>query len=258
MKIVRFRTREIGPQYGWLDLDRIGVIQGDPYGEFRRFDPEYSLDEAELLLPCEPTKIIGVGFNYLDHTQEMQQEQQKMPLLFFKPPSAMITNGEPIILPEISKRVDHEAELALVVRRKSRHLNAETARNAILGYCIANDVTARDLQEKDSQWTRAKGFDSFCPVGPWIETELDVSDALISCHVNNSLRQMASTRDMIFDPVQLLVFISSIMTLNPGDLVLTGTPAGVGPLKPGDLVSAHIEGIGSLNNPVIAALDRQE
>jgi 2-keto-4-pentenoate hydratase/2-oxohepta-3-ene-1,7-dioic acid hydratase in catechol pathway len=253
MKIVRFRTCLQGPQYGWLDIDKVGVIQGDIFGEYRRFDPEFSLDEVELLLPCQPSKVIGVGLNYTDHIREMGSESPQLPLLFLKPPSSMITNGQPIVLPPISKRVEHEAELAIIIGKRGRYLDLSTARDAIFGYSIANDVTARDLQASDGQWTRAKGFDTFCPFGPWIETELDASDALITCHVNNSLRQMASTRDMLFDPLQLVVFISSVMTLNPGDVILSGTPSGVGPLEDSDTVSIHIDGIGSLINTVKAA-----
>ncbi len=182
----------------------------------------------------------------------MDSELPTYPQIFLKPPSALITNGEPIVLPSQSSRVEHEAELAIVVGKRSRDLKPEQVKDAIFGYTIANDVTARDLQALDRQWLRSKGFDSFCPLGPWIDTNFDPSDALISCHVNNALRQMGSTKDMLFKPAQLMVFISSIMTLEPGDLILTGTPAGVGPLVAGDLVNVHIDGLGTLVNPVVA------
>lgn len=230
----------------------VGYIQGDPFNEFRRFDPEFSLSQVELLVPCEPTKILAVGRNYAEHAREMDTPLPEIPLLFLKPPSALITSGANIIIPPQSQQVEHEAELAVVIKKKSRWLNQENVREAIFGYTIANDVTARDLQQRDGQWTRAKGFDTFCPLGPWIETELDPSDALITCHVNDSLRQMASTRDMIFDIEQLVLYASSVMTLCPGDVLLSGTPAGVGSLVAGDTVSIHINGIGSLINPVVA------
>lgn len=252
MKIIRFQTKLTPPRYGWIYQDMVGYIQGDPFNEFRRFDPEFSLSQVELLVPCEPTKILAVGRNYAEHAREMDTPLPEIPLLFLKPPSALITSGANIIIPPQSQQVEHEAELAVVIKKKSRWLNQENVREAIFGYTIANDVTARDLQQRDGQWTRAKGFDTFCPLGPWIETELDPSDALITCHVNDSLRQMASTRDMIFDIEQLVLYASSVMTLCPGDVLLSGTPAGVGSLVAGDTVSIHINGIGSLINPVVA------
>lgn len=252
MRIIRFKTQNTSPQYGWIHDGRVGVIQGDPFGEFRRYEESYDLSEIQLLLPCLPSKIICVGSNYKEHVIEMNHDAPTYPLIFLKPPSALITSGENIILPPQSKQVEHEAELALVIGKTSRWLTHSNALQAVYGYTIANDVTARDLQTADGPWGRAKGFDTFCPVGPWIETEFDPADAKITCHVNNVLRQMSSTRDMIFTVQKLLPYISSIMTLNPGDLILTGTPAGVGPLVAGDQVSIHIEGIGSLVNPVVA------
>ena len=182
----------------------------------------------------------------------MQSEMPDYPLIFLKPPSALITSGETILIPPQTQRVEHEAELAIVIGKKSRWLTQEEVKDAIFGYTIGNDVTARDLQSKDGQWTRAKGFDTFCPLGPWIETDFNPADAIISCHVNNSMRQMASTRDMLFTIDRLVMFISSVMTLMPGDVILTGTPAGVGPLEDGDTVTVSIEGIGNLLNTVRA------
>ena len=250
MRIIRFKTQNTAPQFGWIRDGRVGVIHGDPFGEFRRFEEAYDLSEVQLLLPCLPSKIIAVGRNYRAHAAEMNNDVPTYPLIFLKPPSSLITNGEDIILPPQSNRVEHEAELAIVVGKRSRWLTKENALDAVFGYTIANDVTARDLQYLDGQWSRAKGFDTFCPVGPWIETEFDPTDAIITCHVNNTLRQMSSTREMIFSVEQLMMYISSIMTLEPGDLILTGTPAGVGLLQPGDQVSVHIDGIGTLVNPV--------
>jgi 2-keto-4-pentenoate hydratase/2-oxohepta-3-ene-1,7-dioic acid hydratase in catechol pathway len=253
MKIVRFKDNNNEINYGWIHQEKIGLIQGDPFGEFRRFEATLLLDDITLLLPCLPGKIIAVGRNYRDHAREMDSEVPAYPLIFLKPPSSLITNGEPIVLPRQSKHVEHEAELAIVIGKRTRDLNPGQVNEAIFGYTIANDITARDLQRQDQQWTRAKGFDSFCPLGPWIETDFDPSDALISCHVNNALRQMGSTKDMVFKPEQLVIFISSIMTLEPGDVILTGTPSGVGPLKPGDIVNVHIDGLGTLVNPVVQA-----
>jgi len=250
MRIIRFKTQNTAPQFGWIRDGRVGVIHGDPFGEFRRFEEAYDLSEVQLLLPCLPSKIIAVGRNYRAHVAEMNNDVPTYPLIFLKPPSSLITNGEDIILPPQSNRVEHEAELAIVVGKRSRWITKENALDSIFGYTIANDVTARDLQYSDGQWSRAKGFDTFCPVGPWIETEFDPTDAIITCHVNNTLRQMSSTREMIFSVEQLMMYISSIMTLEPGDLILTGTPAGVGLLQPGDQVSVHIDGIGTLVNPV--------
>ncbi len=252
MKIVRFKNTNGKIDYGWIHQEKIGLIQGEPFGEFRRFEATQLLSDVSLLIPCAPSKIIAVSNNYLEHAAEMDSELPTYPQIFLKPPSALITNGEPIVLPSQSSRIEHEAELAIVVGKRSKDLKPDQVKDAIFGYTIANDVTARDLQAQDGQWLRSKGFDSFCPLGPWIDTDFDPSDALISCHVNNALRQMGSTKDMLFKPAQLMVFISSIMTLEPGDLILTGTPAGVGPLVAGDLVNVHIDGLGTLVNPVVA------
>ncbi|MEJ2549488.1 MAG: fumarylacetoacetate hydrolase family protein [Anaerolineales bacterium] len=209
-----------------------------------------AIDSIHLLPPISPGKIVCVGRNYVAHAEEHHAEVPDLPLLFLKPPSAVIGPGEPIVLPPQSNQVEHEAELAVVISQRGRWIRAEDAGNFILGYTAANDVTARDLQQRDGQWTRSKGFDTFCPLGPWIETDLDSSDVLITCSVNGQMRQMASTRDMVFTVPQLIAFVSSIMTLDPGDLILTGTPAGVGILGDGDEVTVDIEGVGTLRNPV--------
>ena len=176
----------------------------------------------------------------------------EIPLIFMKPPSAVIASGEPILIPPQSSNVHYEAELVAVIGKRGRHITAENAKKHILGYTIGNDVTARDLQNIDNQWTRAKGFDTFCPFGPWIDTDFDPSDAVITCRVNGQMRQMASTRDMVFNIGILIAYISSVMTLEPGDLIFTGTPSGVGELKNGDEVEVEIEGLGALKNPVRA------
>ena len=213
-------------------------------------EADIPFEKAKLLPPVNPGKIICVAKNYASHAAELESEVPTNPILFLKPPSSLIAAGETILMPPQSNRVDHEAELALVIGKKGRWIQTAEAMDYIFGYTIANDVTARDLQQKDGQWGRAKGFDTFCPMGPWIETDLDPSDILITCKVNDEMRQMVSTREMVFTIPQLISFISSIMTLNPGDVILTGTPAGIAPLDEGDIVEITIEGIGSLKNPV--------
>ncbi len=252
MRIVRFKTKNINAQYGWVFQDKVGQIQGDPFGDFRRLEPEFKLAEVELLVPCQPSKIIAIGKNYPEHAAEMQSEVPQLPVIFLKAPSTLIPSGLPIILPPQSAQVEIEGELAVVIGKQSRWLESGEVQDAIFGYTIANDITARDLQRNDSQWARSKCFDTFCPLGPWIETEFDPSDAIITSHINNSMKQMSSTRDMVFDPLQLVLYTSTVMTLNPGDIILTGTPAGVSPIVDGDTVSIHIDGIGSLINPVEA------
>jgi len=232
--------------------ERVGPLEGSPFAEFRRGEALHTLDDVRLLAPIQPSKILCVGRNYVAHAKEHAAEVPEVPLLFLKPPSAVIGPGDPILLPPQSQQVEHEAELAVVISRRGRWISPEEAPNYILGYTIANDVTARDLQFRDGQWTRGKGFDTFCPLGPWIETDFDPADAVITCHVNGEMRQMASTRDMVFGVRQLIAFASSVMTLEPGDLLLTGTPAGVGLLQAGDVVEVTIEGLGTLRNSVTA------
>lgn len=255
MRFVRYHISNSPPLYGWCYQDAIGPIDGSPFGDYRRLEAELPLDSVSLLPPIQPSKIICVGRNYIDHAREHGVEVPEIPLLFLKPPSALIGHREAVILPPQSNRVEHEAELAVVIGKRGRWIPPERVNDHIFGYTIANDVTARDLQRRDGQWTRGKGFDTFCPVGPWIETELDPYDILITCRVNDEIRQMASTRDMVFSIQQLIAFISTVMTLEPGDLVLTGTPAGVGPLEPGDSVAIQIEGIGELINSVKESSD---
>ncbi len=248
MRLIRYSLSGQDPRYGWIMGDRVGPIDGNPFGEYRRLEAETPLDSIRILSPVTPGKIIGVGRNYVEHAREQKVDVPEIPLIFLKPSSSVIGPGETIILPPQSKRVEHEAELAVVIGKKGKQIQLEEARKYILGYTIANDVTARDIQRKDGQWTRGKGFDTFCPVGPWIETELDETDLQINCRVNDEMRQMTSTREMIFTVPQLIAFISACMTLEPGDLILTGTPAGTAPLAAGDVISISIEGIGTLTN----------
>ena len=251
MRIVRYETQDgKKPRHGWLLDDKVGEISGNLYGRYRRTEAQTPLSDVKLIPPCEPGKIVCVGRNYVEHAKELGNEVPKVPLLFLKPPSAVIAQGEAILLPPQSAQVEHEAELVVVIGKRGRNVTAENARKHILGYTIGNDVTARDLQKTDGQWTRAKGFDTFCPFGPWIDTEFDPADAVITCRVNGQMRQMASTRDMVFNVGVLIAYISSVMTLEPGDLIFTGTPSGVGELKNGDRVDVEIEGLGNLSNPV--------
>ncbi len=252
MRWVRFRTPEGEVSLGWVHQGRVGRVHGSPFDEFEREDVRWDLDEVRLLAPVTPSKIVCVGRNYAAHAAEHGAEVPATPLLFLKPPSAIIGPGEAIVLPPQSKRVEHEAELAVVIGRRGRWVPVDRAWEYIWGYTIANDVTARDLQRRDGQWTRAKGFDTFLPLGPWVDTDFDPSDALIMARVNDEVRQTGSTREMVFGIPQLIAFISSIMTLEPGDVILTGTPAGVGPLRDGDVVEIEIEGLGVLRNPVRA------
>jgi 2-keto-4-pentenoate hydratase/2-oxohepta-3-ene-1,7-dioic acid hydratase in catechol pathway len=197
-----------------------------------------------------PTKIVAVGLNYRSHAAELGMDVPGTPVLFLKPPSAVIGPGDEITLPPDSSRVEHEAELAIVISQRSRNLTLEEAPQAVLGYTCANDVTARDLQQADGQWTRSKSFDTFCPLGPWVETAEPQPDAKVELEVNGEPRQSAPLSDMVFSPISLVVFISRIMTLERGDVIMTGTPPGVGPLLDGDEVVVKIDGIGELSNRV--------
>ena len=251
MRIVRYEPQEgRKPKYGWLLDDKVGEIGGNLYGRYRRNEAQTPLSDVKLLPPCEPSKIICVGRNYVEHAKELGNEVPKVPLIFLKPPSSIIGAGEAILLPPQSAQVEHEAELVVVIGKRGKNVTTENTKKYILGYTVGNDVTARDLQKTDGQWTRAKGFDTFCSFGPWIDTEFDPADAVITCRVNGQMRQMASTRDMVFNVGVLIAYISSVMTLEPGDLIFTGTPSGVGELKNGDKVEVEIEGLGSLSNPV--------
>lgn len=254
MRIVRYETLDgtSKPKYGWILDGKVGEIGGNVFGRYRRNEAETPLADVRLLAPSQPSKIVCVGRNYVEHAKELGNDVPKVPLIFLKPASSIIPNGGTIILPPQSAQVEHEAELVIVIGKRGRNITAENAKKHIFGYTIGNDVTARDLQKTDGQWTRAKGFDTFCSFGPWIDTDFDPADAVITCRVNGQMRQMASTRDMVFNVGTLIAYISSIMTLEPGDLVFTGTPAGVGELKHGDEVVVEIEGLGALKNSVQA------
>jgi 2-keto-4-pentenoate hydratase/2-oxohepta-3-ene-1,7-dioic acid hydratase in catechol pathway len=241
-----------GPQYGLLLNGVVFQWQGDPFsaGEFTPGRALGEPDGLQLAPPVHPGKIVCVGRNYVAHAAERQADVPDEPMLFLKPPSALIGHDAPIEFTAETGRVDHEAELAVIIRTRARRVSRANALRHVLGYTCANDVSARDYQKKDGQWGRAKGFDTFCPLGPWINTDLDASDLAIRCYVNDELRQDGRTSLMVFDVAALISFISHVMTLEPGDVILTGTPAGVGQLRDGDTVRVEIEGIGTLRNPV--------
>jgi 2-keto-4-pentenoate hydratase/2-oxohepta-3-ene-1,7-dioic acid hydratase in catechol pathway len=257
VRIARFTTGD-DPRFGAVGEDQDGqtvlaVLEGDPlYKPIQLTGEKLALDDVRLLAPVIPrSKVIGVGRNYVEHASEMGNEVPAEPLLFLVPNTAVIGPDDPIVLPQISNDVHHEAELAVVIGRIAKDVPPERVPEVILGYTCANDVTARDLQRKDNQWARAKGFDSSCPLGPWIETDLDPADVAVRCRVNGDERQAGRTSQMIFDVAHLVSYISAAFTLLPGDVVLTGTPAGVGPMVPGDHVTVSVEGIGVLGNPVV-------
>lgn len=252
MRIVRYLNENRKAQFGWVHQFQVGPLEGDPFGEYRRMEASMKIEDLDLLSPIAPGKIICIGRNYAAHAAEHDADVPEIPLIFLKPPSSVIGQNDTILLPRQSKRVEHEAELVVVIGKRGRHITSDNAMQYVFGYTAGNDVTARDLQRSDGQWTRGKGFDTFCSLGPWIETEFDSADALVTCHVNGELKQMASTRDMVFDIPRQIAFISSVMTLEPGDIIMTGTPAGVSPLSPGDVVEVTIDGIGNLRNPVQA------
>jgi 2-keto-4-pentenoate hydratase/2-oxohepta-3-ene-1,7-dioic acid hydratase in catechol pathway len=238
--------------FGVVEGETVVAIEGHPFAAIKTTDQRWAVADVRLLSPILPSKVVCVGRNYAEHAAEHGSEVPKEPLLFLKPSTAVIGPHDAIRLPPQSKQVEHEAELAVVIGATgARRVDRATASSAIFGYTCANDVTARDLQRSDGQWTRAKGFDSFCPIGPWITTEVDVGDAEVRCEVNEEVRQLGRTSDMVFDVPTLISYVSHIMTLLPGDVILTGTPAGVSPLKSGDVVTVAVEGLGELRNPVL-------
>jgi 2-keto-4-pentenoate hydratase/2-oxohepta-3-ene-1,7-dioic acid hydratase in catechol pathway len=262
VRIARFTTGE-DPQFGVVtgEVDDNGVpdddcvivaLQGDPlYVGLHLTNKEFPLSEVRLLAPVLPrSKVIGIGKNFAAHAAEMGSEVPAEPLMFMKPNTSVVGPNDPIFYPRQSNEIHYEGELAVVIGRVCRDVPVEKAADVIWGYTVANDVTARDLQRSDGQFTRAKGFDSFCPLGPWVETELDVSSLSIKTYLNGDLVQDGNTADLIHDVPALVAYVSSVMTLLPGDLILTGTPEGVGPMQPEDEVEISIAGIGNLTNKV--------
>lgn len=237
--------------YGIItDGDKVTVLEGEPYGQIKPGSQVYTLDQLRTLAPCTPTKAVCVGLNYRDHVDEVGYPLPEEPILFIKPSTAVIGPGVDIIYPSSSIQVDYEAELAVVIGRTCRNVAVRQAREYILGYTGGNDVTARDLQRKDGQWTRAKSFDTFLPLGPYIITDLEPGNLSVELRLNGETRQSSSTANLIFDVFTLVSFISGVMTLNPGDVIMTGTPSGIGPIAVGDKIEVEIQGIGVLGNGV--------
>jgi 2-keto-4-pentenoate hydratase/2-oxohepta-3-ene-1,7-dioic acid hydratase in catechol pathway len=253
MKIARYESEGI-TRYGVVDpaAGNLREIAGEPFGGVRETGVVHRLGEVRLLAPVIPGKIVAVGLNYRDHAREMGKKIPEEPLLFLKASSALNHPGGEIVYPRQSERVDYEAELAVVIGRTAKNVAGRDAAKHILGYTCLNDVTARDLQTRDVQYTRAKGFDTFAPIGPWIETDLDPSGLPVRCIVNGEVRQDGNSREMGATVPRLVEFISAVMTLYPGDVIATGTPPGVGPLKIGDEVTVEVGGIGALTNRVVA------
>jgi 2-keto-4-pentenoate hydratase/2-oxohepta-3-ene-1,7-dioic acid hydratase in catechol pathway len=250
LRIVRYSHQgEVG--FGVHEDEAVAPISPHPFGAFEYTGRRLPVGEVRLLAPVLPSKVVAVGRNYADHARELGNEVPPEPVLFLKPSTAVVGPGDPIVRPEGVGQVDYEGELAVVVGRLVRRLQPDDAIQAVLGFTCANDVTARELQRSDGQWTRAKGFDTFCPLGPWIETDLDSSDLAISTLVNGETRQQARTSQLERGVAELLAYVSRVMTLLPGDVLLTGTPAGVGPLAAGDRVEVEVEGIGVLANEVV-------
>lgn len=250
MRVIRYRYND-RVAYGLLKGQDVWQILGDVFGEFREGKREADLEEVTLLSPVLPSKIVAVGLNYRDHAEEVGAKIPDEPLIFLKPSTAVIGPGESIHYPRMASRVDYEGELGVVVGKRTRDVAPEEAGAYVLGYVCFNDVTARDLQNKDRQWTRAKGFDTFAPLGPWIETDLDPQHLKLQTFLNGEVRQSSSTENLIFDCYQLVSYISRVMTLMPGDVIATGTPSGIGPISVGDRVDVVIEGIGTLTNTVV-------
>lgn len=254
MRIARFRVNDevdYGVVEGDPGFEEVAPITGHPFAPFTFTGYRYPLSEVKLLAPVIPSKVVAIGKNYAQHVAEMGGSAPTQPLIFLKPSTAVIGPDEEIRMPASSDRVDFEGELAVVIGRLCKDVPAERGFEAVLGYTCANDVTARDQQASDGQWSRAKGYDTFCPLGPWLRTQLDPADLAVTTTVNGEVRQRGRTSELIHDIPRLVAYISGVMTLLPGDVILTGTPSGVGPLAPGDAVSVEIEEIGTLTNVAV-------
>lgn len=250
MKIVRFAI-EGKVEYGILKGKSIQAIEGKPFRAIKPINSHYRLSEVKLLSPCLPSKIVALGINYHDHAREMGSSLPEAPLIFLKPPTSVIGPEDNIVYPPSSQRVDYECELGVVIKKITRKVSVAEALDYLLGYTCFNDVTARDLQSKDVQWTRSKSFDTFAAIGPCIETELEPGNVTVETYLNGELKQRGSTADLIYSVPQLISFISDVMTLLPGDVIATGTPGGIGPMQPGDTVEIKITPIGTLRNYVV-------
>lgn len=253
MKIVRTRSSSDEISYGGVEPEGIRLYRGSPFVAWEPTEAVIDFNEARLLSPSIPTKVVAVGRNYAAHAAEHDVPVPDEPIIFIKPSTSVIGPAAAIRIPPHSQQVEHEAELALVIGKVARNVAVEDAASYVLGYTVGQDISARDLQRRDGQWARGKGFDTFCPLGPAIETEFDpLEGQRIVCRVNDEVRQDGLLSDMVFGPAELIAFISGVMTLLPGDVILTGTPEGVGPLADGDLLETEIEGLGLLRNPVSA------
>ncbi|RGY95587.1 fumarylacetoacetate hydrolase family protein [Clostridium sp. AM58-1XD] len=251
-RFVRFKC-EKGILYGKIHGEIIHPVEGNIFSEFTVTNKQYHLDDIKLLVPCEPQKLIAIGFNYKDHALEFKREIPKEPNIFIKPSSSMAAAGEPVIYPKHhTQQVEYESELVVVIGKKAKNIEESDAMNYVFGFTIGNDVTARDMQSPKNQWGLCKGFDTFSPIGPWIETEADCFNLEITSWINGQLKQHSNTKHLIFNVPYLVSYISKGMTLYPGDVIFTGTPAGVSPVYPGDLMEMRIDGIGSLTNPVVS------
>ena len=250
MKIIRYTTGKRA-EYGIQDGELVQRLAGTPYSRLKTTNHYYKLSDLKLLSPCTPSKIVALGLNYRSHAEEVKGPVPTEPLIFLKPPTSVIGPEDNIIYPESSQRVDYEGELGVVIKTRTWRVSVKEAMNHILGYTCFNDVTARDLQHKDRQWTRAKGFDTFAAIGPCIETDLNPRNVYLETYLNGELKQRTNTNDLIFSVPELVSFISHVMTLLPGDIIATGTPSGIGPMKPGDTVEVRIEPIGTLRNYVV-------
>lgn len=255
MKILYFKKDGVSG-YGVISGNRVFPAEGDVFTRYRISDRSYHLSEIDILPPCTPSKIIAVGLNYRSHAEELGMTLPDEPLIFLKPPTAVIGHDKEIVYPAMSQRIDYEAELGIVIGKTCRNCPAEEAPGYILGYTCFNDVTARDLQQKDVQFTRSKSFDTFAPIGPHIETELDLDSVVVEGFLNGIKKQSAPLSDLIFPVNRIVSFISNIMTLLPGDVIATGTPSGIGPMAPGDTIEIRISGIGALKNRVSRKADR--
>lgn len=250
MRLVRFLyNKKI--YWGVVEGGSITFLKDEPYRKIQRTAKKVSFKDITLCVPATPTKIVCAGLNYLDHARELGMKAPDEPVIFLKPASSLIAHGESICYPQGVARLDYEAELAVVIKKKAKDIKESSVHEYIFGYTCLNDVTARDLQKKDGQWTRAKSFDTFCPAGPWVETNIDASNLHISLTHKGIVKQSSTTANLIFSVPYLVSFISRAMTLFPGDIIATGTPSGIGPMKKGDTVAVRIEGIGELKNKVI-------
>ena len=250
MRIVRAKHQD-EVFYAILEKDAVERLNGTPYDGIERDGRKYSVADVQLLAPAEPTKIVCVGKNYKAHADEMKEGQPEEPLLFLKPNTCIVGNGDNVVYPALSKRVDYEAELGVVIGKKAHAVESGHAAEYIFGYTCLNDVTAREIQKGDGQWTRGKGFDTFCPIGPWIETELDAGNTRIRSILNGEVRQDSTTAMMTHSIDKLICYMSACMTLLPGDIIATGTPEGIGPMQRGDVIEVEIEGIGTLKNRIV-------